>query len=71
MNIDPGLIDQMLNFLPYPIDKNKLTQMAKQFGVGDQIVGMIDKLPDKSFNNAQEVKDAFGGLGNPGGFFKR
>ena len=70
MNFDSGLIDQALNFLPYPIDKNKLIGMARQFGANDQIIGILDKLPDKTFNNAQEVKDALGGLGNPGGFFK-
>jgi len=72
MNIDPGAINQVLGTLPYPIGKANLIQLARQHGVNDQVVGMLDKLPDKTFNSSQEVQELLsGGLGNLGGLFKR
>lgn len=68
MNISNGQIDQLLNSLPYPIDKNKLVEIARQRGVNDQVISMMDKLPDKKFNSADEVKSAVSGIGNLGGF---
>ena len=71
MNLDMRLLDQALGALPYPVDKNKLVQLAKQFGANDQIVGTLDKLPDKQFNSPDDVKNAIGGLGNLGNLFKQ
>ena len=77
MNIDPKLIDQALGALPYPVGKDNVVQMARQFGANDQIMGMLEKLPDMQFNSAEEVKSHLGGfgnlgnLGNLGGFFNR
>ncbi|GCE18717.1 DUF2795 domain-containing protein [Dictyobacter kobayashii] len=67
MNINPGQIDQMLNSIPYPISKDSLIQQARQFGANDQIIGMLDKLPDKTFNSADDLKSSFSGFGNLGG----
>ena len=66
MNFDPGMINQMLNMIPYPVGKSQLVQMAQQFGANEQVLGLIDRLPDKTFNNAQELQEAIGGLGNLG-----
>ena len=60
MNIDPGRVDQVLNALSYPLGKAKLIEMARQMGANDQIVGALNRLPDKTFNSAQEVKSALG-----------
>ena len=68
MNISNGQVDQLLNSLPYPIDKNKLVEIARQRGVNDQVISMMDQLPDKKFNSADEVKSAVSGIGNLGGF---
>lgn len=65
MNIDPGLVDQALNMLPYPIDKAKLVQVAKQMGANDQIVNMLDRLPDKTFNSPQDIKNLLGNVPRP------
>ncbi len=67
MNIDPGQISQLLNHVPYPIGKSHLVQFAQQHGTNDQIMGMINMLPDKTFNSAQDVQDSMGGLKNLGG----
>jgi hypothetical protein len=66
MKIDPALIDKALNAIPYPVGKSNLVQLAKQHGVNDQVVGLLERLPDKTFNSAQEVKDAMNGLGGMG-----
>ena len=66
MSFDIGQISQLLNQLPYPIGKDQLKQLAQQHGAKEQIMGLIDRLPDKTFNSAQDIQDSFGGLGNLG-----
>lgn len=62
MNIDSALVDQALNALPYPLDKTKLVQMARQMGANDQIVNALDRLPNKTFNSPQEIKSQLGNI---------
>ncbi len=52
MNFDPGMVSQLLNRIPYPVGKSQLVQIAQQFGANEQIMGLIDRLPDKTFNSA-------------------
>jgi len=77
VNIDPGLIKKALEAIPYPVGKSNLIQLVRQHGVNNQIVGMLELLPDKTFNSAEEVQEligkgsgALGNLGDIGGFFK-
>jgi hypothetical protein len=70
MNIDPGMVNQLLGALPYPIDKNKLIQVAQQRGANNQIVSILQRLPDKSFNSPQDIQNALGNMGNLGNIFK-
>lgn len=67
MNINSDQVNQVLNMLPYPLSKDTLVQQARQHGVSDQIVSMLDKLPNKTFTSADDVKSAMSGLGNMGG----
>jgi uncharacterized protein DUF2795 len=66
MNFDLGQLTQLLDHVPYPIGKAQLVQLAQQHGANEQIMGMLDRLPDKTFNSSQEVKDSLGGFGNLG-----
>lgn len=66
MNLDLGQLTQLLDHVPYPIGKSHLVQFAQQHGANEQIMGMLNHLPDKTFNSTQEVKDSFGGLGGLG-----
>ena len=71
MNFDPRQLSQLLNHVPYPIGKAQLVQFAQEHGTNEQIMGLLQRLPDKTFNSSQEVQDSLGGLGNlgnPGGF---
>jgi len=71
MNMDPQMVNQLLNAIPYPISKTNLIQMAQQIGANDQIVKTLQRLPDKTFNSPQEIQKAFDGMGNIGQSFKR
>ena len=68
MNFDLGQMTRVLDYVPYPIDKSHLVQFAQQHGANEQIMGMLEHLPEKTFNSSQEVQDSLGGLGNLGGF---
>ncbi len=68
MNVDPGQISQLLNKLPFPISKNDLVQKAQQAGANDQIVGVLNRLPDKTYNSPQDLQNDLGGMMNMGGF---
>ncbi|HLI05972.1 MAG TPA: DUF2795 domain-containing protein [Ktedonobacteraceae bacterium] len=66
MNLEHGQLAQLLDHIPYPIGKAQLVQFAQQHGANAQVMGILNHLPDKTFNSSQEVKDALGGLGNLG-----
>jgi hypothetical protein len=68
MNFDPGQLNQLLSHVPFPMSKTDLVQFAQQHGANDQIMGLLNHLPENTFNSSQEVQDALGGLGNLGGF---
>ena len=67
MNINPEQLNQLLNLVPYPIGKSQLIDFLRQRGGNDQIIGLLERLPDVTFNSAQDVQNALsGGLGNLG-----
>jgi len=71
MSFDLGQVDQLLNQIPYPINIAGLVQFAKQHGANDQIIGILERMPDKTFNSPEDIKNTFGNLknlGNLGGF---
>ena len=72
MNINPEQLNQLLNLVPYPIGKSQLIDFLRQRGGNDQIIGLLGRLPDVTFNSAQDVQNALSGglgnLGNLGGF---
>jgi mRNA-degrading endonuclease HigB of HigAB toxin-antitoxin module len=71
MSFDLGQVDQLLNQIPYPISTTGLVQFAKQHGANDQIIGILERMPEKTFNSPEDIKNTFGNLknlGNLGGF---
>jgi hypothetical protein len=71
MGIDLGQVDQLLNKISYPINTSGLVQFAKQHGANDQIISILERLPDQTFNSPDDIKNTFGNLknlGNLGGF---
>jgi hypothetical protein len=67
MNIDPQMVNQVLSTIKYPVSKNNLVQMAQQRGANNQVIDVLQRLPDKTFNSPQEIETAFQGLGKQGG----
>jgi len=71
MGFDLGQVNQLLSRIPYPISTAGLVQFAKQHGANDQIVGLLERLPEKTFNSPEDIQNTFGSLGhlgNLGGF---
>ena len=71
MNLDPGMINQIINMIPYPIGKAQLLQFAQEHNASPQIMTVLQMLPDKTYNSAQDLQNDLsnlGNLGNLGGF---
>jgi len=66
MNIDLGKLNQLLSQVQFPISKANLIQSAQQHGANDQIIGQLQRLPDKTFNSPLDLQSKLGGLGNIG-----
>lgn len=67
MNLDPGMINQILTMVPYPVGKAQLVQFAQEHNANPQIMTVLQMLPDKNYNSAQDVQNDLGKLGNLGG----
>lgn len=63
MNIDATMVNQILNKLTYPISKTQVIQMAQQHGANAQVMGVLQRLPDKTFNSSQDLENELKGLG--------
>jgi len=63
MNIDANLVNQILSKLPYPISKTQLLQTAQQHGANAQVMGVLQRLPDKTYNSSQDLENELKGLG--------
>ena len=68
MNINPGQVSQILNSIPFPIEKDDLVRQAQQLGANSQIVNLLERLPNKTFKSSQELQSELGGMGKQGGF---
>jgi Protein of unknown function (DUF2795) len=63
MNIDANLVNQILSKLPYPISKTQLLQTAQQHGANAQVMSVLQRLPDKTYNSSQDLENELKGLG--------
>jgi hypothetical protein len=68
MNLDPGQLNQILNMIPFPIGKAQLIQFAQQHNANAQVMSVLQMLPDKTYNSAQDVQNDLSNLGNLGRF---
>lgn len=66
MNIDLGTLNPLLNQVHFPISKDNLIKSVEQKGASNQVVGLLQRLPDKTFNSPQDIQKELGGLGNIG-----
>jgi hypothetical protein len=63
MNIDPKFVNQVLNKVPYPISKTQLIQEAQQLGVNPQVMSVLQRIPDKTYNSSQDLEKELKNLG--------
>ncbi|GHO42334.1 DUF2795 domain-containing protein [Ktedonospora formicarum] len=66
MNMDFGQVNQVIDRLPYPVSKSNLVQMVQQSGIAPQMTAVLDRLPDKTYNTPDELKNDLKSLGNLG-----
>lgn len=66
MGFDIGQINQLLSHIPYPISYADLIQFARQHGANDQILGILERLPDQIFHSPENIKNTFNNLRNLG-----
>jgi len=65
MNIDPTMVNQFLDKLQYPIGKAQIVRFAKERKANEQVMSLIEKLPDNlTFNSAEEIKSKVASLKN-------
>jgi hypothetical protein len=64
MNLDFGQINQVIDKLPYPVSKNNVVQKVQQAGVPSQMTAVLDRLPDKTYNTPDELKNDLKNIGN-------
>ncbi|HTK11886.1 MAG TPA: hypothetical protein VL485_32235 [Ktedonobacteraceae bacterium] len=63
MNFDPAQLNQLVNSIQFPIKKAQVIQLARQRGMNDQLVNMLDQnLPDELFSSAQELQSKMSGV---------
>jgi hypothetical protein len=63
MNFDPKQINQLLNNIQFPIDKAQVIQMARQRGLNDQVITMMEKtLPDIKFQTVSDLQSRLSGI---------
>lgn len=61
----PGLSSKIQNLfkgLNFPASKQDITSKARENGADDNVMSMLQKLPDKMFQNQNEVTDELGKL---------
>jgi hypothetical protein len=66
MNIDLGMLNPLLNQVQFPINKDNLVKSVEQKGASNEVVSLLQRLPNKTFNSPQDVQSELGGLGNIG-----
>jgi hypothetical protein len=66
--LNPEQVNQVLDRLPYPVGKAQVVELARQFKVNDQIVGLLERLPNKTYNSSQDIQNDLQSLGNLGKF---
>ncbi|KKS25208.1 MAG: hypothetical protein UW43_C0012G0015 [Candidatus Yanofskybacteria bacterium GW2011_GWA1_44_21] len=59
-NINPGQVQQYLQGLNFPAEKDEIISNATEKGAGEDILGALRRLPDKSYDNTAEVNEEIG-----------
>jgi hypothetical protein len=61
----PGLgskIEEFMEGLNFPASKQDITSKAREKGADDNIMSMLQKLPDKMYQSQNDIKNELGNL---------
>jgi hypothetical protein len=50
-------VQEILKDLVFPVGKQSIVDKAQQHQADERIVSMLQKLPDKQYNNSSEITD--------------
>jgi hypothetical protein len=61
MNASMADVEHALKGIDFPKNKNEVVQYAKNNSASNDIISVLQGLPDKTYNNAAEVAQEFKG----------
>ena len=61
MEASPIEVQESLKGIDYPVQKNELIQHAKKHGANEEVMEILESLPDKEYTSPIEVSKEFQG----------
>jgi hypothetical protein len=58
---NPIQVQKFLGGIDYPASKDDIVASAKQAGADDNVLGALQKLPDKTYDGPTDVSEAVAG----------
>lgn len=59
-NVSPAQVQDYLEGIDYPVNKNDLKKHAKDQGANQEVIDLLDKLPEKDYNSPVDVNKEVG-----------
>lgn len=60
MAISPAQVQRYLEGIDYPASKRELIEHARGHGAGEDVLSLLEQLPERRFNGPTEVSEAIG-----------
>jgi hypothetical protein len=61
-NASPAEVEEYLHGLDFPSDKDDLISKARDNGAPDDVISLLDNLPEQDYHSPIEVSNAIGNL---------
>lgn len=58
--ISPSFVQSQLQGIKYPCSKEQLLNLARQQGLGDNVLNALNQLPNQKFSSVNDVVNAMG-----------
>ncbi len=58
--VNPVQVQKFLKGVDYPADKNELIQAAKDEGADENVISMLESLPDEQYQTPADLSQAIG-----------
>jgi hypothetical protein len=66
-DLDLAGVEKYLEGITFPISKEELKTALQNNGVPDQVLGVVDKLPDQVFSSQEDLTKSLGALAGAAG----